>query len=276
MQDNRITPEEIGGENFPVASHLLPEKWRQPVLDFYSFLRGMDEIADSPHLKREEKRDQLRVIRIALQEDQPEMLPAWAKPYEARIRRGEFSDIHGEQLWQAFWQDTEKDRYRNFREVLGYCQLSANPVGRAVLEIAGEQLADEASADALCTALQLINHLQDVRSDYLERGRIYLPQDWLQDTGLSEKVLDKAETGPKLRAVFNQWLAEIDPLLEQASQLPRTIRHRGLRWELKIILVWAKALAKQLKHQDPMARRVRLSKSNRFFLSMLAITGFVR
>ena len=271
-QEHRIDPEAIG-ENFPVASKLLPEQWRQPILDFYSYLRGLDDISDSPTLKREAKRDQLRLVRLGLQEDQPEILPKWALPYYQRLQSGNLSPEHGEALWQAFWQDTEKQRYSNFDEVLAYCRLSANPVGRAVLEISGEANPHYAAADALCTALQLINHLQDVRSDYLERGRIYLPQDWLAKAGLSEKVLGKAETGPKLRHIFTQWLEEIDRLLHQAKPLPKSTRHRGLRWELKIILAFARALSRKLRKADPMARSVKLSKSQQTLIAVGAIMG---
>lgn len=273
MQDSRTKPEQVG-ENFPVASQLLPQKWRKPVLNFYAFARGMDDISDHPQLSREEKRDQLRVIRLGLEEKQPDILPKWVQPYYRMVERGSLSAEHGKQLWQAFWQDTEKQRYRTMDEVLAYCRLSAAPVGRAVLEITRQPAADTDAADALCIALQLINHLQDVRSDYLQRQRIYLPQHWLERAGLSEKVLEKAETGPKLRGVFNQWLDEVDRQLKLAEDLPRSIYHRGLRWELQIILAYARALAKKLRRDDPMAHRVRLSGFRKLILSLTAIAGW--
>ncbi len=272
MQQNRISPD-LAEENFPVASKLLPEAWRQPILNFYSFVRGMDEIADSPTTQREEKRDELRRIRLALQEDQPEMLPAWAQNYYQQVAGGKFSKEHGDKLWQAFWQDTEKQRYRNFQEVLNYCKLSAVPVGRAMLEISREPQPKLAAADALCTALQLINHLQDMREDYIDLKRSYLPLDWLEKAGLGEKVLEKAETGPKLRSVFNLWLDEVDKLLRQAGHLPRSIRHRGLRWELRVILAYARALSRKLRKEDPMENHVKLTKFHRSVLGMGAIIG---
>jgi len=272
MQESRIDSARAQ-ENFPVASKLLPPQWRRPILDFYAFIRGMDEIADDPALKREEKRDQLRVIRLALQEDQPEMLPKWALPYYERMQAGTWSKTYGDTLWEAFWQDTEKLRYRNFDEVLAYCQKSAVPVGRAVLEITKEPQPKLAAADALCTALQLLDHLQDVRGDYQRLGRIYLPQDWMAAEGLGEKVLEKAETGPKLHKLFAQWLDEVDKLLRQAGNLPRSIRHRGLRWELRIILALARGLSRKLRHSDPMARRVRLSNLHKSLLTLGAVIG---
>lgn len=272
MQQNRINSKRAE-ENFPVASKLLPELWRRPILDFYSFVRGMDEIADSSVIQREEKREKLRRIRLAIQEEQPDMLPEWSQNYYQRIENQDFSPEHGDKLWKAFWMDTEKNRYRNFDEVLEYCQLSAVPVGRAVLEISKERKPKLGAADALCTALQLLNHLQDARADYLDLNRVYLPQDWFHKTGISEKVLEKAETGPKLRLVFNLWLNEVDKLLRQAGHLPRSIRHRGLRWELRIILAYARALSRKLRKSDPMARRVKLGNFHRAMLGIGAVIG---
>lgn len=272
MQQNRIDTARAD-ENFPVASKLLPEPWRKPILSFYSFVRGMDDISDSKSMSREEKRDELRRIRLALQEEQPEMLPSWAQGYYQRVSNNEFAKKHGDDLWKAFWRDTEKDRYRSFGEVMNYCKLSAVPVGRLVLEVSREIKPKLAAADALCSALQLLNHLQDVRDDYRDLQRVYIPQDWLADAGLSEKVLEKAETGPKLRSIFNLWLDEVDKLLRQAGHLPRSIRHRGLRWELRIILAYARALSRKLRKEDPMARRVKLGGFHRAVLGIGAVIG---
>ena len=156
---------------------------------------------------------------------------------------------------------------------MSYCKLSANPVGHAVLEVSGEFDADLTAADALCTALQLLNHLQDVRSDYVKRQRIYVPQEWMAQVGLSEKVLEKSETGPKLRVVFHQWLDEVDVLLREAGHLPKTIHHRGVRWELRIILAFARGLARKLRKNDPMARHVKLGSFHRILLAVGAIIG---
>lgn len=273
MQQPRTTPEEVG-ENFPVASALLPESWRQPILAFYALVRGMDDISDSPQLKREEKRDQLRLIRLAFDEGQPEMLPKWAMSYYQYLESGIISHEHAHNLWQAFWQDTEKPRYRTFGEVIAYCRLSAVPVGRAVLEITKEPAPKIEKADNLCIALQLINHLQDVRSDYIERGRVYVPQQWLEEAGISERVLDKAETGPKLRRVFDLWLDEVDKLLESSVKLPLSISHRGLRAELRIIHAYARALSHKLRKSDPMTRKVKLSKLHKAMIGIGGILGF--
>lgn len=272
MQQNRIDPSEAQ-ENFPVASQLLPAEWRQPILNFYSYVRGLDNIADDPHTKREEIRDELRRVRLGVEENQPEMLPDWARGYHQRIQHDATLKNYGDMLWKAFWQDTEKQRYRNFSEVIDYCKLSAMPVGRMVLHVSGESSPNIAASDALCAALQLINHLQDAREDYLRLERLYIPQSWLENAGVSEKVFEKAETGPKLRSVFNLWLDEVDKLLRQAGNLPKSIHHRGLRWECRIILAYARALSRKLRKKDVMAHRVRLSNMHKAWLAIGAVIG---
>lgn len=258
MQPARFTPRDYH-ESFPVASRMLPEGARQKILDFYSFARGMDEICDSPSLPREEKRHQLRSLKVMLQESAPEMLPDWALGYHWLLVNHALSPVHGEQLWQACWQDTEKSHYLSFEEVVAYARLSAAPVGRAVLDLMNETGAEQSASDALCIALQLLDHLQDVRADYLLRQRVYLPRHWLEEAGLSDKVLAKKETGPKLRLVFDRWLDETDKLLHYARHLPGSLRDRRLRWEVQAILACARALSHKLRHGDPMAGKVRLS-----------------
>ncbi len=267
MQSIGLSPKQYR-ENFPVASWLLPQQLRAPILDFYSYVRGLDEISDSVQLHRTKKRQQLRLIRIAVQKQNAEMLPQWALGYFRQLQSKRISAVHGERLWQAFWQDTEKMRYNNFAEVIDYCKLSAAPVGRAVLEMAGEKHANILASDALCIALQLLNHLQDVRSDYLKRKRCYLPQDWLAEFGLSDKVLRKAATGKKLRKIFDRWLDEVDKLLLIAGKLPRSIKQRRLRWEVRIIIAMAHELSRKLRKNDPMRYKVRLSKVERFFAAI--------
>lgn len=272
MQPTRYHPKEYH-ESFPVASRLLPEAWRQKVLDFYSFARGIDDICDNPALPREEKRQQLRVIKLALQENTPELLPGWAVPYHRLLLDQVLAPLPGEQLWQACWQDTEKNRYLTFEEVLSYAKLSAAPVGRAVLEIAKEMEVERAASDALCIALQLLDHLQDARSDYLLRQRVYLPQHWLEEAGISEKVLMKKETGPKLRKVFDLWLDETDKLLAYARHLPRSLNNRRLRGEVRAILACAQALSRKLRREDPMSRKVQLTGWERFTAIFCGILG---
>lgn len=261
-------------ENFPVASKWLPDAWRQAILDFYSYVRGLDEISDHPTLPREEKRQKLRVIRLGIQERNPDMVPHWAHPYLQMLFEKRLSAEYGDALWQAFWQDTEKDRYRSFADLLAYCRLSAAPVGRAVLAIANEPKPDLRGADALCIALQLLNHLQDARSDYEQRERIYLPLDWMEAEGLGEGVLGKHQTGPKLRRVFDQMLDETDKLLLTAKRLPKSIQQWRLRYEVRVILALAIALSRKLRDADPMSRRIALSRSEKKMAALRGLLGF--
>src|SRR3546814_3843453 len=89
----------------------------------------------------------------------------------------------GTDLIAAFKQDAVKRRYADWGELLGYCRLSANPVGRYLLDLHGEDPAGYAASDALCSALQILNHLQDCQGDYRQLDRVYLPQDRLAAEG---------------------------------------------------------------------------------------------
>ncbi len=258
MQPARITQKDYH-DSFPISARLLPEESRQKVIDFYGFAKGMEEICDNPALPREEKRQQLRVLKVTMQENTPDLLPDWAMGYHWLLVNGGISPGHGEQLWQASWQDTEKTHYLTMDEVLAYARLAAAPIGRGVLEIMKETGAERGAVDALCMGLQLLDHLQNVRSDYLLRQRVYLPRHWMEEAGISEKVLTKKETGPKLRQVFDLWLDEVDKLLHYARHLPGSLQNKRLRWEVQAILACALELAKKLRQADPMAGKVRLT-----------------
>lgn len=256
---------------FPVSTSLMAEAVRQSVRDFYGYAWTMEDICDNPALPREEKRQQLRLLRVTLQEHNTELLPDWALGYQILLDQGRLSPLHGEHLWQAAWQDTEQDRYLTMEEVLAHVRLAAVPIGRGVMEITGEKEVDRAAADALCIALMLIDILQNARADYLLRQRVYLPQHWLEEAGVSDKVLTKKETGPKLRLLFNDWLDEVESQLTRAAFLPGSLQQRRLRGEIKSILATTRELTRKLRRSDPMAGKIRLTGSERFFAGLGAL-----
>ena len=178
-------------ENFPVASFLLPPALRGPIAAIYHFARSADDFADEGDAPAEVCLAQLDVYRAELD--------AIAKglPTKHPIFLALRPVIHQHQLplqlfydlLDAFSQDVVKQRYANFAELSDYCARSANPIGRLLLQLFGQTNALQlAQSDAICTALQLINHWQDVGIDAAkgEAGRIYLPQDELVRYGVSE------------------------------------------------------------------------------------------
>lgn len=255
---------------FPFSPEWLKEELRQPVRDFLSFIHTMEEITANAQLPREEKRQQLRLLRVTLQEKNTELLPDWALGYHILLEQKRLSPLHGEHLWQAYWQETEKDHYLTMAEVLEFSRLMAAPIGRGYMEIAGEMEIDRVALDGLCVAMHLMYLLQQVRQDYLLRHVVYLPLHVLEEAGISEKVLSKKETGPKLRQVFNLWCDEIDLHLARTVTLPESIRQGKLRREIKHIMAVQMELARLIRKSDPMAGRIRLSSMEMFLTRLFS------
>ncbi len=242
-------------ENFPVASWFLPRHARAATLAFYHFARHADDIADNPALSREEKLAALAPVGRALLAGDKAALPEWARAYHHHVQLGDVDCRHGRALLSAFMQDASKGRYANWDELRDYCMRSAAPVGHAVLEIHREWRADIHASDALCNALQLLNHLQDLKSDFMERHRIYLPIGWLDNPD----HLSGDFATPDVRQAINRALKKVEAMLVEAAPLPGTISGFRLRAEICTILNVAHALARELKTRDPIGTRVELS-----------------
>ena len=178
-------------ENFPVASALLPAPLREPVAAIYAFARSADDFADEGDLSAKQRRALLAAYQAeldAIEHCRPTQHPIFLRlrPVIAsyRLPLQLFRD-----LLDAFLQDVGKDRYEDFAELMDYCRRSADPVGRLLLHLFGHATAANLTrADAICSALQLINHWQDVGIDAAKgaRGRIYLPQDEMARFGVSD------------------------------------------------------------------------------------------
>ena len=179
-------------ENFPVASHLIKRQHRPAILAFYEFVRVADDIADHPQLTSAEKITRLDRLESSL------LGGGGDEPEGSRLRtilneRG-LPPRHAQDLLSAFRQDATKLRYANWDELIGYCSRSAMPVGRFVLDVHGEARETWPASDALCAALQVINHLQDCGKDYRSLDRVYVPLDSLSTSGATIEALkgDKA------------------------------------------------------------------------------------
>ncbi|MGQ9368437.1 squalene/phytoene synthase family protein [Azospirillum sp. A39] len=254
------------GENFPVASRLLPRHLRPHVLAFYSFLRLGDDIADDPDLEAESKLAYLDALERALTSGQAKH--AYLKPaldLRASLQATGVSDRHARQVLRAFRRDSVGARCHTWSDLLLYCRFSANPVGRYLLELHGEGPDAGPAADALCSALQILNHLQDARDDWVTLGRCYIPLGWFDEAGISIERLVETQADPKLRSVFNRVVDHTEQLLERATALPGQVKHRGLRMESAVILSLAESLATRLRHRDPMKKRVALGAHQKMY-----------
>lgn len=254
-------------ENFPVASFLIRPELRSAILVFYRFARAADDIADHETASPETKLAQLAEMRAGL--DGRGAREAMAL---AQVHRDYGVDpVHAHELLDAFVQDVNQSRYADWDELIGYCRLSAMPVGRFVLDLHGEDRATWPANDALCAALQVINHLQDVKKDYLERDRVYIPLPMLERAGLSTEVLAGTEAPPELRQVIVRLARQTQGLLRQSAVFSRQIRDTRLAAEVAVIQRLAEDLTEGLLVRDPLADKVHHSKPRAAFLALGAI-----
>ncbi len=250
-----------GDENFPVGSWLLPARLRPHIACFYGFARAIDDIADNPDLAPEDKVARLDAFEAALTGAKADD-PAYRKAHSLRrsLRETGVTAEHGVDLLSAFKQDATKLRYRDWDDLIDYCNRSAAPVGRYLLDLHGDSGAGYPASDALCNALQVINHLQDCKQDYLDLDRVYLPLEWFERSGATVAELAAAKASPGVRAVLDLALDGVEVLLAQARALPGGLLSRRLAMESAAILAIAERLTELLRRRDPLAERVELSR----------------
>ena len=248
-----------GDENFPVGSWLIRRPLRPHVHAFYRFARAADDVADAPDLAPEEKLRRLDRMAAALDGTGAADAPAAAAMRVSLAATG-VDAAHCHELLTAFRQDATKNRYADWDELMGYCRLSAAPVGRYLLDLHGESRDTWPASDALCAALQVINHLQDCAEDYQRLDRVYIPLSMLAAEGLNVAVLGTPFVSPAFRLVLDAALARTRPLVERARALPGAVHSPGLRREAAVIVALADRLVGLLARRDPLAERVKLGR----------------
>ncbi|HEY4470744.1 MAG TPA: squalene synthase HpnC [Stellaceae bacterium] len=256
------------GENFPVGSFLIRRDLRVHVHAFYRFARNADDIADNPGLIADDKVARLDRMAAILDGDSGKDSPAASAMRESLLETGVTAQ-HCHDVLHAFRLDAVKLRYRDWDDLMGYCRYSASPVGRQLLDLHGESRTTWPASDALCSALQVLNHLQDCSDDYRRLDRVYLPLEDLAAEGIGVEALAAGVSSPGLRRVLDRLLDRTAELVEQARGLPPLVASRGLRWESAVIVALAGRLLRRLRRGDPVATRVALRKSD--FIAAFAI-----
>ncbi|HEY5225335.1 MAG TPA: squalene synthase HpnC [Methylovirgula sp.] len=245
-------------ENFPVASQLIAARHRPVILAFYHFVRAADDIADNPELTSEQKLAGLDRYEATLTGQTDDIGVACA--LRAILAERQLSPRHALDLLHAFRMDALKNRYENFDELMHYCAYSAAPVGRFVLDVHGESERTWLASDALCSALQIINHLQDCGADYRNLDRVYVPLDALALEGTNVEALGAEKASPALLACLHKIAARTGDLVQVGWQLPSLVQDFRLCLETAVIARLARVLVNGLRHRDPLSETVHLPK----------------
>lgn len=250
-------------ENFPTASLILARPVRGKVMAFYRFVRMADDIADSAELDPYEKLRRLDAMGEALAD------PATSFPEAAGMHASNVGVAEAALMLEAFRQDALKARYSDWAELEHYCARSADPVGRMLLRVHGvASAAGHAASDGLCTALQILNHLQDLVDDRQKIGRVYMPQSWMTLAGGEDAFF--APGNPRRREVLDAALDRVEEQLDRAQNLPRLVAASPrLALQSAMTIGLARRLLDKLRGADPVLGRVALGKAD-FARALLA------
>jgi len=251
-----------GDENFPVGSFLLPARLRPHVARFYAFARAIDDIAVTPDLAPDDKVARLDAMEKGITGEADKQAPGLEKARSMRdsLLETGITTRHCQDLVSAFKQDAVKLRYDDWDDLIDYCNRSAAPVGRYLLDLHGDGPAQYPYSDALCNALQVINHLQDCADDYAELDRVYLPGDWMAAEGTDVTALAGSRASPEMRRVLDRCIEGTRALLAHSQRLPGALSSRRLALESAVIVKIAIRLTDELARRDPIAERVVLTK----------------
>ncbi len=239
-------------ENFPVASILLPKRYRHAVAVIYSFARQADDFADEG-----EDSPTQRLANLQHFKDELALIQAYIRPSTDFFRtlNQVITQYHLPiqpffDLLDAFSQDVVKTRYANFAEVLDYCERSANPVGNILLHLYGYATPENLKkSDAVCTALQLINFYQDIAIDFDKnegKRRIYLCQDELLAAGIDETTIAKKNVNANWQAFMQMNIERAKYFLQQGKPLGRVLPSR-LGFELRMIVAGGERVIQKLQ-----------------------------
>jgi squalene synthase HpnC len=224
------TPEAVlaqaAHENFPVALAVLGPRVRRHLMAIYGFARLVDDVGDEAEGDRAHLLDWVDGQLDLLYAGQTPEHPLLARLAQS-VRACSFPEDPLRRLVRANRQDQLVSRYETFDDLLGYCQLSAAPVGELVLHVFDAATPGRvALSDLVCAGLQVIEHLQDVREDHA-RGRVYLPQEDLRQFGCAEEDLGGSVASSPLRAVVEWEARRAGALLEAGGPLARELRGRA-------------------------------------------------
>lgn len=264
-------------ENFPVASILCPRALRPAVAAIYWFARTADDIADEGNATPTQRQADLAAYRADLLacsqgfafsarwsvvfKNLQTAIAQWSLPLEL---------LH--HLLDAFEQDVRQAHYANENELLQYCALSANPVGRLLLHLYRVQDQESLTqSDCICTGLQLINFWQDLSLD-LARNRVYVPTNLIKKYGLTALEMLQKKDSPATRALTKECVQWAQTLLHKGMPLAQKIPGRA-GFELKLVVQGGLRIAEKIQQLDgaTLSKRPRLGKADALIMAWRAL-----
>ena len=254
-------------ENFPVASFLMTKKIRSIVRVFYFFARMADDIADHQKLSSNQKKKILLFFDNAISKSKKTNNKILDKMI-AKFKELPSGKKYSRNLLKAFMMDASNKKYKNWNDLLYYCKFSANPVGRFVIDAVNERKNIEKiyeASDNLCTALQIINHIQDCKKDFKELNRVYIPESFFKKYSVDKKILRKSKSIENFERLKIEIVDNVLLSLRKTKLGLREIQSWRLRKETLIILNIAKRLCNLLKINDPLEKQIKLSRIDFIF-----------
>jgi squalene synthase HpnC len=252
-------------ENFPVILRCFPKSLRQAMSGIYYFARIADDIADDPQLSTAAKLQQLQSIEEKLWKMQ-------LHPYlTAAVQHYQLDVSLLQALLEAFKQDAVQTSYADFAAVLAYCEHSAVPIGKLLLQLAGQvSPRNTQQVAAICKGLQLLNFVQDISYDLLTLQRCYVPLDWLASHHLTLPTTAVALQTPAWQQLMQQYLASAYAIFLEGRPLRRHA-HGWLAYYTKLVIAQAEGMFRKLQQRQDLLLRPQLGKLERLWLSLCAI-----
>ena len=267
-------------ENFPVSSFLISSENKTHIKNFYIFARTADDIADHKKLSSREKIKILKILDQNLKEQRKGSY-VFIDDLIETLKNTKVSAQLPRNLLKAFIMDASKNRYENWSELINYCNFSASPVGRFVVDLHNEENKSDKKrlqkiydgCDNLCNSLQILNHIQDCKDDFENMNRIYIPKEYFRNEKIkAEEIIEKDKRENVLK-ILRQCLENVDILLEKSKKTIVLIRTPSLKKETMVIFNIAKKLCWLLKRNDPIKKKVKLSRIELIFCFFRGIIG---
>lgn len=260
-------------ENFTVVSALLPRRLIPHFHPVYAYCRWADDLGDetgggtrSLELLGWWRQELNRCFRGEARH--PVMVALRPTIKRFGIPPEPFLD-----LIAAFEQDQRVKTYASFEDLLDYCRRSANPVGRLILYLCGSfNETTSALSDSICTGLQLANFWQDVRRDFVDLGRVYLPERDRRDFGYDDNDLIARRCTTEFKQLMRFQVDRARGYLERGRPLLDLVP-RNMRVDIELFIEGGLAILRKIEaiDFDVWQERLRLSKREKLQLMLRAL-----